>query len=287
MSIQDFSLRRFASKRRKPSVIALRVSVQERFDMYVRKDNRKMSRYPENTDARTLVKICGLRRPQDAEAANRVRPDFAGFILSPGFRRSISPEQALALRKKLVPEIRTVGVFVNEPLESLIRIARSGYIDMIQLHGHESDGDIREISAAAGLPIIRAFRISGREDLIAAASSSADWILLDSGAGTGQSFNWALLEDFLIEQGYTGEKPVRESDRIPGTAGSRLFPGGHPWFLAGGLSIENAGEAVRCFHPTAVDVSSNVETDGWKDPAKMEAFVKAVRTRRRAGSSRR
>ena len=235
-----------------------------------------MNSCPESTNHRTLVKICGLRRPQDAEAANRVLPDFAGFILSTGFRRSISPEQALTLRNILDPQIRTVGVFVDEPLESLIRIARSGCIDMVQLHGHESDTAIAEIAAMTGLPMIRSFRISGRADLIAAASSSADWVLLDSGAGTGQSFDWEMLEQFLREEGSGGRTPCLN-----------LFPGGHPWFLAGGLSAENAGEAVRRLCPTAVDVSSNVETDGWKDPAKMEAFVKAVRTRRRAGSSRR
>ena len=125
-----------------------------------------MNSCPESTNHRTLVKICGLRRPQDAEAANRVLPDFAGFILSTGFRRSISPEQALTLRNILDPQIRTVGIFVDEPLESLLRIARSGCIDMVQLHGHESDTAIAEIAAMTGLPVIRSFRISGRADLI-------------------------------------------------------------------------------------------------------------------------
>lgn len=212
---------------------------------------------------RTLVKICGLRRPQDAEAANRAGQDLAGFILTPGFGRSIRLEEAVILRKNLLPRIRTVGVFVNAPLSEILAAADSGCIDMIQLHGNESEADIRQIAGLCGIPVIRAFRISDREDLVAAASTAADWVLLDSGAGTGQVFDWDLLEDFMREN----RRPEDKS----------LFPGGHPWILAGGLSAGNAARAVCRFSPTAVDVSSNVETNGWKDPAKMKAFVEAVR----------
>lgn len=223
----------------------------------------------ENRVNKTLVKICGLRRPEDARAANAAGPDFAGFILSPGFRRSIRLDQAQEMRAILSPAIRTVGVFVDAAPEEILRAAQSGCIDLIQLHGNEGDDEIRAVRDRTGLPVIRAYRISGREDLEAAAASPAQWILLDSGTGTGRTFDWELLEDFLREN----------RSRGTGTAGEEgiLFPGGHPWLLAGGLSAENVAEAVRRFRPTAVDVSSNVETDGWKDPARMLAFTQAVR----------
>ena len=88
---------------------------------------------------KTMVKICGLRRPEDALAANRLKPDLAGFILSPGFRRSIGPEQAQRLRRILTPDIRTVGVFVDAPFDEILQAAEGGWIDMIQLHGKEDE----------------------------------------------------------------------------------------------------------------------------------------------------
>ena len=211
----------------------------------------------------TMVKICGLRRPEDALAANRLKPDLAGFILSPGFRRSIDPEQAQILRKILSPEIRTVGVFVDAPFEEILQAAEGGWINMIQLHGKEDETYIKNLSALTALPLIKAFRIQEREDLEAAAASTAEWILLDSGTGTGKCFDWDLLESFL--------------QKHRADAANTLFPGSHSWLLAGGLSAENVAAAIGRFHPTAVDVSSKVETDGCKDPEKMEAFLAAAR----------
>lgn len=223
---------------------------------------------------RTLVKICGLRRPEDAAAANAAKPDFAGFILSPGFQRSITPERAAELRAILSPSIRTVGVFVNEPREEIARIAASGCIDLIQLHGSEDEGTIHEVAERTRLPVIKAFRVSSVRDLEKAASSAARWILLDSGTGTGKTFDWELLDRFLRENAAAAGTESAGTGLLPET---RLFPGGHPWLLAGGLSAENVRAAVSRFHPTAVDVSSRVETDGWKDPEKMRAFTDAVR----------
>ena len=215
------------------------------------------------TGNKTMVKICGLRRLQDAEAANRILPDLAGFILSPGYGRSIEPAQAMTLRRILSPEIRTVGVFIDASIAEIVKAAETGCINMIQLHGKEDDGCIREIAAMTGLPVIKAFRIGSRQDLETAASSAAKWILLDSGTGTGKRFDWDLLESFLHEQ--CGE--IRDN----------LFPGGHRWLLAGGLSAENVASAIGRFCPTGVDVSSKVETDGFKDPEKMAAFAAAAR----------
>lgn len=236
--------------------------------MYHRKEKLKM-------DNRTLVKICGLRRAEDAQAANRILPDFAGFILSPGFRRSISLEKALELRKILAPGIRTVGVFLDADPEEIREAADSGAIDMIQLHGREDNEYINTLTSMTSLPVIKAFRVSSQKDLDAASASSAHWILLDSGTGTGKTFDWEMLESFLQEH---AESSGAEAD--PDTcvrALKRLFPGNHPWLLAGGLSRENVAAAIRRFCPTAVDVSSKVETDGWKDPQKMRAFTETAR----------
>jgi phosphoribosylanthranilate isomerase len=137
---------------------------------------------------------------------------------------------------------------------------------MIQLHGSEDETFIRKITALTGLPVIKAFRIGGPEDLAAAAASSAPWVLLDSGSGTGRCFDWDLLDRFLKEQAAEHDGP--------------LFPGGHQWILAGGLTAENVPAAIQRFHPDGVDVSSKVETGGWKDPAKMAAFLAAVRQSR-------
>ena len=239
------------------------------------------------TAENTMVKICGLRRPEDVQAANELKPDLAGFILSPGFRRSIDTEQAKMLRRILSPDIRTVGVFVNAPQDEILRAADSGCIGMIQLHAKEDDAYITRLTGLTDLPVIKAFRISEKKDLEAAAASSAQWILLDSGAGTGKPFDWDLLERFLQNR-----KNAGESEKLTENAGktecavetrpqecrsSSLFPGGRPWLLAGGLTAENVKTAIRRFHPTVVDVSSKVETNGFKDPAKMAAFIAAVR----------
>ena len=198
------------------------------------------------TGNKTMVKICGLRRSQDAEAANRILPDLAGFILSPGYGRSIEPAQAMTLRRILSPEIRTVGVFVDASIAEIVKAAETGCINMIQLHGKEDDGCIREIAAMTGLPVIKAFRIGSRQDLETAASSAAKWILLDSGTGTGKRFDWDLLESFLHEQC----REIRDN----------LFPGGHHWLLAGG-----------CPHKT-----SPRQSDAFARPA----WMSAVKSRR-------
>lgn len=223
--------------------------------MHVKKENR-----PNN---RPIVKICGLRRREDAEAAGFLQPDLAGFILSPGYRRSIDIEKAKTLRRILSPQIGTVGVFADASYAEIVRAADAGCISMIQLHGSEDETYIREITALTGLPVIKAFRIGGTEDLAAAAASSAPWVLLDSGSGTGRCFDWNLLDRFLEDQAAKHDRP--------------LFPGGHRWILAGGLTAENVSAAVQRFHPDGVDVSSKVETGGWKDPAKMAAFLAAAR----------
>ena len=201
----------------------------------------------------TKIKFCGLMRPADAEAANALHPEYVGFVFAAKSRRYISPQTAAALRAQLLPEIRTVGVFVNEAPETVAALLEAGIIDLAQLHGQEDERYLTRLRALTPKPLIQAFRVESEADLAAAAKSGADWVLLDSGAGgTGTAFDWNLLQDFE-----------------------------RPYFLAGGLDAGNAGQAVRMLKPYAVDVSSGIETDGKKDKNKMAAFAAAVRNSER------
>ncbi len=196
----------------------------------------------------TQIKLCGLRRPEDIEAANHLKPEYIGFVFARKSKRYVDPETALSLKKSLSPDIKAVGVFVNEELSVVADLLNRGIIDVAQLHGSESEEYITELKKATGKPVIRAFKVANPEDVAAAVGSSADHILLDAGAGDGVTFDWSI---------------VKNVDR--------------PFFLAGGLNPLNVADAVEAVHPFAVDVSSGIETDGFKDTDKMAAFVKAVR----------
>jgi len=197
----------------------------------------------------TKIKLCGLTRPRDIEWANALTPDFVGFVFARKSKRYISPKNAQKLREKLNQSINAVGVFVNEAPETVAALLNDGTIDVAQLHGGEDEDYIKALRLLTDRPLIQAFRVDGPADLERARASSADYILLDNGAGgTGTAFDWALLKGF---------------DR--------------PCFLAGGLGPDNVARAVRDVRPFAVDVSSGIETDGAKDYQKMAAFVNAVR----------
>ena len=196
----------------------------------------------------TKIKFCGLSRPCDIEAANELRPEYAGFVFYRKSRRYVTPEKAGELKSMLDSGIKAVGVFVDEPPETIAALLRDGVIDIAQLHGGEDGGYIEELRKLTGRPVIRAFIIETAQDAAEAARCPADYVLLDSGAGTGDVFDWELIRDI---------------DR--------------PYFLAGGLSPENAESAVAMLRPFAVDVSSGIETGGVKDKAKMAAFAAAVR----------
>lgn len=196
----------------------------------------------------TKIKLCGLSRPCDIEAANELKPEYIGFVFAQKSKRYVTPEKAAQLKQLLAPGIQAVGVFVNEAPETVAELLDSGVIDMAQLHGREDADYLSRLRQLTGKPIIRAFRVQTARDLEAAESCGADAILLDSGAGTGTVFDWKLLKNME-----------------------------RPFFLAGGLSPDNVAQAVRTLHPFAVDVSSGIETGGAKDPKKMAAFVAAVR----------
>lgn len=197
----------------------------------------------------TRIKLCGLTRPEDIAAANALQPEYIGFVFAAKSKRAVSREMAAALKAQLSPQIQAVGVFVNETPEAVASLLNTGIIDIAQLHGQEDETYIRHLRSLTNKQLVRAFRVDGPESLAKAGKSPADLILLDSGAGgTGTAFDWTVLDKF-----------------------SRLY------FLAGGLGPDTVGNAVKRFHPYAVDVSSGIETAGKKDPAKMAAFVAAVR----------
>lgn len=199
----------------------------------------------------TKIKLCGLQSLDDVIATNAVQPDYIGFVFAKTSKRFITPQTAEELRKKLDRKIAVVGVFVNEPVEVVAELLNKGTIDMAQLHGNESEEYITLLRKKTDKKLIKAFSVNEAKNLQAAYACSADYILFDSGnGGTGKRFDWNILQDF---------------DR--------------PYFLAGGLNINNVSEAVSRLHPYAVDVSSGVETDGRKDNVKMAAFINAVRNR--------
>lgn len=196
----------------------------------------------------TKIKLCGLTRICDVEYANSLKPEYVGFVFAPKSRRYVSGTRAAALKERLETDILAVGVFVNENLETAAELLGQGVIDIAQLHGDEDEAYIAKLREITGRPVIRAFRIRNERDVMAAEASCADYVLLDAGAGCGKSFDWKLIEN--VER---------------------------PYFLAGGLSADNVEEAVRHLHPYAVDVSSGIETEGYKDREKMAAFVEAAR----------
>lgn len=228
----------------------------------------------------TRIKLCGLTRIQDIEIANKLKPEYIGFIFWDRSSRNVSAIQAARLKGKLDPEIKAVGVFVNAPAEQVISYYNVGIIDIAQLHGNENEEYIKKLHDA-GLTVIKAFKMKktgenihlagnanietpekptgnaitetygkSTDDVITeAVKSSADYIMFDPGKGEGATFNWQLIKGIKRE-----------------------------FFLAGGLTPENIEKAVETVQPFAVDVSSGIETGGHKDPDKMAAFVKNTRT---------
>jgi phosphoribosylanthranilate isomerase len=199
----------------------------------------------------TKVKICGITRLEDAQACAELGADFIGFVFVPSSPRYIEPEKAAEIiaavedrRSRLsgqagLPALHYVGVFVDE----VVPVPGLHYV---QLHGGESDDDVR----AAGLPAIKALRVG---DVLpdTTAHPSAEWLLFDTGGGTGRRFDWSLLA---------------------------MYPRTKPFFLAGGVGPDNVGAAVSLVRPDGIDLSSGVESEpGIKDHAKLRTLFERVR----------
>ena len=225
------------------------------------------------------VKFCGIRRTEDIEAVNRLQPDYAGFVFAKS-QRQVTKEQAVALKEMLDPGIRTVAVLVNMPAEEAAVLANTGIADFLQLHGDEDAAYIAKLRMLTTAKIIKAIRLrnggcpvqgGGKEAgasvntenaRLLAEASQADYYLFDTFlpdayGGTGKTFALSLLKSLSIDK---------------------------PFFLAGGLDAGNVAEIIGQVQRDAklfpflfgADVSGGIETDGVKDPIKMEAFMKAI-----------
>lgn len=224
------------------------------------------------------VKFCGIRRTEDIEAVNRLKPDLAGFVFAKS-KRQVTKEQAAALKELLDPGIKTVAVLVNMPVEEAAALANKGIADLLQLHGDEDAAYIAKLKTLTGAKIIKAIRLrsgglpvqgNGAEERVYTANAGllteaaqADYYLFDTFVadtygGTGKTFSLSLLKGMRIDK---------------------------PFFLAGGLDADNVAEIIGQVQKDAtllpnlygVDVSGGIETDGVKDPIKMEAFMIAIR----------
>ena len=210
------------------------------------------------------IKLCGMMKPCDIEYANRIKPDFVGFIFA-NTRRKISAAQAKQFREALDAEIPAVGVFVNEDISVIASLVQDGCIDMIQLHGEEDADYIRRLREICDVPVIKAVKVQTVEQIRQAAALPVDYLLLDTYrkgvlGGTGEAFEWELLREAKAAAGDAAE--------------GELF--GKPYFLAGGLHAGNLREAAA-LGSYGLDVSSGIETDGSKDFTKMVEVMELVR----------
>ena len=195
------------------------------------------------------IKICGLRRLEDVEMVNRHKPDYIGFVFADS-KRKVSHEFAAHMKDNLSPDIISVGVFVDAEIDEIVELFDDGVIDIAQLHGSESEEYIKNLKERTDykLKIINAIEMSDELDLLEYDNSIADYLLLDSGKGSGKTFDWSLIRDDLDKE----------------------------FFLAGGIDVSNVGEAIRKFNPYAIDLSSSLETDGFKDESKIRAIMEVV-----------
>jgi len=201
----------------------------------------------------TKVKICGLTRQEDIAAVNRYLPDYMGFVFAPGSRRRVTPEQACLLKERLDSRIKAVGVFTNETVQNIAALCDTGVIDIVQLHGDETEEFIRALRKKTASPVIKAVRVRSAEQILQAQELSCDLLLLDTYqkgryGGSGKTFDHSLI-------------PALQK----------------PFFLAGGLNESNIEQAVLASRPFAVDVSSGAETDGVKDENKIRRIMETVR----------
>ena len=204
------------------------------------------------------VKICGLTRVSDALAAVEAGADALGFMFYSRSPRHVTGAQAREIARHLPPFVARVGVFVNPDEAEVRELAAAVGLTAIQLHGEESPAVCARL-AAAGLPVIKAWRVRDAASLagLTAYRAVSAWLLdayvKGQRGGTGERFNWELAEQARAH--------------------------GVPIILAGGLTPENAAAAARQVRPYGLDVSSGVETTpGQKDPARIRAFLAAVRS---------
>jgi phosphoribosylanthranilate isomerase len=196
-----------------------------------------------------FVKVCGITNEEDALLATALDADAVGFVFAPS-RRQVQPDRVRDIVRRLPVEMLAVGVFRNERPERVVEITARTGLHAVQLHGGEPLSQVRWIRERVQF-VIQAF-VAGEPALAAAANSPADVVLVDSpNPGSGRVFDWRLAEG---------------------------APRGMRLLLAGGLTSDNVGEAIRLVRPWGVDVSSGVEgSPGRKDPRKLRRFIEEAR----------
>lgn len=199
------------------------------------------------------VKMCGMQRMEDIAYANEVRPDAIGYIFFKKSKRYVTGKQAKSLDQNLNQTIQSVGVFVNETIKNVVEIAKEVPLDVIQLHGDEDLDYIKNLKTKIEIPIWKAVRVKETKDIKEAEQLPVDRLLLDT---------------FTEEKNmYGGTGKVMNYDLIPKEGISK------PFFIAGGLHKKNIKEITEKVHPYGIDISSGIETDGYKDLTKMKEIM--------------
>ena len=208
------------------------------------------------------VKMCGISKVETIPAIVDAKPDYMGLVFAPS-KRQVTVEQAKILIEELhkqcinhydIKVVKTVGVFVNETLDNLVRIADTANLDAVQLHGDEDEAFIQSLKERTNVEVWKAVQIRSAADAEAWIDSSADMLLFDAyhkdeRGGTGEVFDWSCLDEFE-----------------------------RPFMLAGGIDSTNVARAIRRVRPYGIDISSGIETEGVKDNEKIKAFTNIVRT---------
>ena len=208
------------------------------------------------------VKMCGISKVETIPAIVDAKPDYMGLVFAPS-KRQVTVEQAKTLVEELHKQyavrynsetIKTVGVFVNETVENLLKIAEEVKLDVIQLHGDEDESFIQILKEQSNVEVWKAVQVRSAADAEKWIDSSADMLLFDAyhkdeRGGTGEVFDWSCLDEFE-----------------------------RPFMLAGGIDSTNVARAIRTVRPYGLDISSGIETNGVKDNEKMKAFTNIVRT---------
>ena len=195
------------------------------------------------------IKICGIRRLEDIRIVNRYKPDYIGFVFADS-KRIVSHDLASKLKSNLDSDIISVGVFVDAECEEIIELFGSGVIEIAQLHGNESEEYINDLKEKTNgeLKVIKAVEMSEDKDLSYYDNLNVDYLLLDSGKGSGKTFDWRLIKSDLKKE----------------------------FFLAGGIDSTNVKQAIEQFNPYAIDLSSSLETDGFKDENKIKEIMEVI-----------
>ena len=208
------------------------------------------------------VKMCGISKVETIPAVVEAKPDYMGLVFAPS-KRQVTVDQAKILVEELHKQcinhydtkvVKTVGVFVNETLDNLVRIADTANLDAVQLHGDEDEAFIQSLKERTNVEVWKAIQIRTAADTEKWIDSSADMLLFDAyhkdeRGGTGEVFDWSSLDAFE-----------------------------RPFMLAGGIDSTNVARAIRTVRPYGIDISSGIETNGMKDDKKITAFTKIVKS---------